>query len=342
MKNSKKSIKDRKIVIISRPGDCFPNIISKGLLKMLQNQGLEAEVIHEISFLMRSLPLKEKPIRWEVNLGFRLRQKIKYFLNDYRLKKKFANADLIIVSECFANLFWKNYIYIEVLRKISNAKIVSYSDGPLNSAPLHKLRWLNENDFDESRFDYNLFLTDKIEQRIDLHSNQYKIGVNLCISDIFQAKNDYQSFKVLLDFDQPGFEKERKLQLTHLQSQNISFTQLKGQYSNNHIRDIYLNHNILFLSFPETFGLSIGEALSLGCKVAIPNRNWVMSWDLFDELPYFFLQYNSENIFKILEEEKNATSEDRFKVIADFKALYPEFVFGHENNLKMFLSNILR
>jgi hypothetical protein len=329
------------ILIVARSGDCFPNIISKGLLKMFQNQGLEAEVIHEIPFLMRSLPLNQKPIRWEVNLGFRVRQKIKYFWNDYRLKKKFAKADLIIVSECFANLFWKNFIYIEVLRKISKAKIVSYSDGPLNSAPLHKLRWLNENDFDESRFDYNLFLTDKIEQRFKLNTNQYKIGVNLCISEKFQTKNNFKSFKVLLDFDQPGFENERKLQLTYLQHQNIPFTRLIGKFSNKHIREIYLNHNILFLSFPETFGLSIGEALSLGCKIAIPNRDWVMSWDLFDELPYFFLQYNSENIFEILEEEKNATLEDRLKVISDSKALYQDFVYGNEDNLKLFLSKVI-
>ena len=238
-------------------------------------------------------------------------------------------------------MFWKNYIYIEVLRKISNAKIVSYSDGPLNSAPLHKKRWLNGNDFNESRFDFNLFLTDKIEKKFELNANQYKIGVNLCISDVFQLNNISDSFKVLLDFDQPGFEDERKLQQTYLQSQYIPFTRLKGIYSNRNLRAIYQNHNILFLSFPETFGLSIGEALSLGCKVAIPNRNWVISWDLFDELPYFFLQYDSENIFQILEEEKNSTLNDRLKVITDFKALYPEFVFGHEDNLKLFLSDVL-
>lgn len=329
-----------RILIISRPGDCFPNIISKGLLEMIRNQGFEAEIAHKIPFLMRSLPLNEKPIRWEVNLGFRLREKIKYFLSDYWFKKKLAKTDLIIVSECFANLFWRNYLYIEVLRKISKAKIVSYSDGPLNSAPLHKTRWLNGNDFNESRFDYNLFLTDKIEQKFELNTNQYKIGVNLCISDVFLLKNISDSFKVLLDFDQPGFDDERKFQQTYLQSQNIPFTRLKGIYSNKNLREIYQNHNILFLSFPETFGLSIGEALSLGCKVAIPNRNWVMSWDLFDELPYFFIQYDSESIFQVLEEEKKTTLKDRLKVIKDFKVLYPEFIFGHTDNLKLFLSDV--
>ena len=168
-----------RIFIVSRPGDCFPNIISKGLLEMIRNQGFEAEVIHAIPFLMRSLPLNEKPIRWEVNIGFRIREKIKYFLTDYRLKKKLAKADLIIVSECFANLFWKNYLYVEILRKVSKAKIVSYSDGPLNSAPDHKLRWLNSDDFDETRFDFNLFVTDKIEQKFELTAKQFKIGVKL-------------------------------------------------------------------------------------------------------------------------------------------------------------------
>ncbi len=327
-----------RILIISRPGDCFPNIISKGLLEMIRNQGFEAEITHEIPFLMRSLPLNEKPIRWEVNLGFRLREKIKYFFHDFLLKKKLAKKDVIIISECFANLFWKNYLYVEAIRKITNARIVSYTDGPLDSAPLHKKRWINNNDRDEDFFDFNLFLTDKIERKVQLKKNQYKIGVNLCISEeIIKVDCD---FKILLDFEQIGFESERTFQKMFLLSQNILFTQLLGQYTNAQIRKIYSEHNILFLSYPETFGLSIGEALCVGCKIAVPDRNWVMSWDIYDELPYFFIIYNSENLYEILEKEKKLSKEERIRVIKDFKSLYPDFIFGNDKNLEMFLHQL--
>ena len=76
-----------RIIIISRPGDCFPNIISKGLKEMIQKQGFEVEILYEIPYLMRSLPLTEQPIRWEANFGFRIREKIKYFFHDFFLKK---------------------------------------------------------------------------------------------------------------------------------------------------------------------------------------------------------------------------------------------------------------
>lgn len=329
-----------KIAIFSRPGDCFPNIISKGLKEMIQKQGFEVEILHEIPFLMRALPLIEQPIRWEANFGFRIREKIKYFFHDFLLKKKLAKKDVIIISECFANLFWRNYLYIEVIRNITNAKIVSYTDGPLDSAPLHKKRWLNNYDRDEGFFDFNLFLTDKIERKVPLKKNQYKIGVNLCISEEIIKSIVDNKFKILLDFEQIGFESERTFQKMFLLSQNILFTQLLGQYTNAQIRKIYSEHNILFLSSPETFGLSIGEALCLGCKIAIPDRNWVISWDIYDELPYFFIIYNSENLYEILEKEKNVSKEERLRVIKDFKSLYPDFIFGNDKNLEIFLHHL--
>lgn len=325
-----------RILIFSRPGDCFPNIISKGLLEMIQNHGFEAEVIHEIPFLMRSLPLNEKPIRWEVNLGFRIREKIKYCWTDYRLKKKLAKADLIVVSECFANLFWKNYLYIEILRKISKAKLVSYSDGPLNSAPDHKLRWLNSNDFDETRFDFNLFVTDKIEQKFELNANQFKIGVKL--TELTEFKLSTKIFQVLFDFDQEGFEEEREFQVRAVNSLGIQNKKLIGKYSNKEIRQIYSESNLLFLSFPETFGLSIAEALYYGCKIMIPDRSWVMSWDLYEELPDCFVVYNRNNITEVLRKELMSVNFSREKIQRQFQEKYPFFVHGNTNELEKFLN----
>jgi hypothetical protein len=328
-----------RIIIISRSGDRFPNIISKGLLEMIQNLGFEGEIIYEIPFLMRSLPLNEKPVRWEANIGFRLREKIKYFIYDYKLKKKLAKSDLIIVSECFANLFWRNYIYVEVLRKISKAKIVSYTDGPLDSAPEHKLRWLTTNDFDETRFDYNLFVTDKIERKLDLNANQFKIGVKLTELNNFKFTSNI--IQVLFDFDQEGFEQERELQIKAVESLGIQYRKLIGKYSNKEIRKIYSESNLIFLSFPETFGLSIAEALYCGCRIIIPDRSWVMSWDLYEKLPECFVVYNSDNIIDVLRKESESTNYSRDKVQRDFLEKYPFFLNGNKNELEKFLIQFL-
>lgn len=326
-----------RILLISRPGDCFPYIISNGLLEMLRKHGFEGEIIHEIPFLMRSLPLNEKPIRWDVNLGFRFRERIKYFRSDYRLRKKLAKADMIIISECFANLFWRNYMYVEILRKISKAKIVSYTDGPLDSAPEHKLRWLNSNDFDETRFDYNLFVTDKIERKWELKANQFKIGVKL--TELANIKLSTNIFQVLFDFDQEGFEEERELQIRTIETLGIRNRKLTGNYSNKEIRQIYSESNLLFLSFPETFGLSIAEALYYGCKIMIPDRSWVMSWDLYEELPECFVVYTGDNIAEILRMESENSNGSREKVQRQFQEKYPFFVNGNTIELENFLNH---
>jgi hypothetical protein len=257
-------------------------------------------------------------------------------LRDHRLKKKLAEADLIIVSECFANLFWRNYMYIEILRKISKAKIVSYSDAPLNSAPIHKLRWLNSNDFDETRFDYNLFVTDKIQRKVELKANQFKIGVKLTELTDFNLSNNI--FQVLFDFEQDGFEEERELQVRAVQSLGIQNKKLFGKYTNKEIRQIYSESNLLFLSSPETFGLSIAEALYYGCKIMIPDRSWVMSWDLYEELPECFVVYNRDNIVEVLISELMSLNNSREKVQRQFQEKYPFFTHGNTNEVEKFLN----
>ena len=245
---------------------------------------------------------------------------------------------MIIISECYANLFWRNYLNIEILRKNSKAKIVSYSDGPLNAAPLHKKRWINENDFDETRFDYNLFVTDKIEQKNALKSNQFKVGIKL--TELFKFKSIESNFQVLFDFDQEGFEEEREYQINVVESLGIRNTKLIGQYSNHEIRKIYSQNNLLFLSFPETFGLSIAEALYYGCKIMIPNRSWVMSWDLYEKLPNCFIEYNIDNIEELLKNEIINQNNSREKVQLEFIEKYPFFINGNTIELQKFIKQV--
>jgi hypothetical protein len=302
-----------KIAIITQDKPCFPRVISEGLRDALINNNCKVELIHAIPFLMRSLPLKKKPIRWHANFNYRLRQKIKYIFHDYFLVKKLQNFDIIIVAESYANLFWENYLYIEILRKKTNAKIISYSDSPLNAAPINKLRWLKSSDFDESRFDANLFLTNTVEVYYPNKANQFTIGVNLSYlykQELFNKNN----ILAVLDFPQNGYESDRLLQIQVLNELGIQTLELKENYSREDILKIYQSATFFFLSSPETFGLSIAECLSFGTLIFTPSSSWPMAWRL----------------------NKNPKSnEDGFLPSMCFK------VYGDEANLKNILNNLI-
>ena len=107
-----------KIAILSRPGDCFPNIISKGLVEMFAKENVYAEIINDaIPMLMRLLPLSEEPKHWKNNLHFRIRNKIKFYFHDYKIINRLEKYDAIILSECLPNAYWRNYYDIESLKK---------------------------------------------------------------------------------------------------------------------------------------------------------------------------------------------------------------------------------
>lgn len=339
-----------KIAIISRGGECFPNIISKGLQGMLRKKNIETTIFNNaIPMLMRLLPLNQQPKHWNNNLQFRLRNKIKYYLDDKKLINEFKSFDAIILSECFPNAFWRNYLCIEELKKIIKKPILSYTDAAIEAAPLHCQKWFTEIDYGSDRYFLNLFPSDVVEKRISPNGNNFSVGLN--ISDSGLQPITKEKFCAVIDFEQAGYELYKTQQIRVLKKMNIPFIELKGRYPIEEIRKIYSEASIFFLAFPETFGLPIAECLATGCYIFTPNSGWPMAWRLDNEpkpwgagdLPDCFCVYSTDDE---LEKKINEIlvnyhiSETPQKVYKIFLQYYNHLYFGNNNNLDVVLKKI--
>lgn len=161
-----------KIALLTRKGDCFPNIIAKGLGELFKEHSVEAKIFEEaIPFLMRLLPLSKQPKHWHNNLHYRLYNKAKYRQKDAALLRELAQYDIIILAECLPNAYWKNYLAIEELRELIGKPIFSYTDAYYQNAPLHRKIWFDANDYDERRYDCNLTPSPVTELRLKPNGN---------------------------------------------------------------------------------------------------------------------------------------------------------------------------
>lgn len=340
-----------QVAILSRQGDCFPNVISQGLAGMLDELGVKSKIFYDgIPMLMRLLPLNKRPKRWHNNLQFRIRNKVVNYSKDRNLIKKLNNYDAIILSECYPNAFWKNYFAIEELRNLCRGPIISYTDGPLAAAPLHQIRHLDTNDYAESIYDFNLFVTDKIEIRKELNRKQAVIGLNIAQhTGLHPSKKE--EFIAVVDFAQPGYDVYRMEQINTLKRLGINTIILEGRYSMKDIRKIYQQASVFFLSFPETFGLPISECLACGAYVFSPDSAWPMAWRLNERLmpmgqgalPDCFQIYTSEAELenKLIKIKKTYDAEKTpLDVFNTFLENYAKFYYGDKDALKYILDQV--
>jgi hypothetical protein len=340
-----------KIAIISRSGPCFPNIISQGLMHSLKQLDNHVDIFYEgIPFLMRLLPLSKRPKRWHNNWHFRLRNKIIFYLKDKAFIKTLNNYDIIIISECYPNAFWKNYFAIEELRKLYKGKVVSYTEAPIEAAPANKLRHFDEDDYDETRFNYNLFVTDRMEIEWVLNEKQSKFGINLTYNKKLVPKTK-TNFIAVVDFAQPGYENIRATQLAILKKLEIETIVLEGRYPIEEIQEIYRNAAIFFMAFPETFGLPIAECLACGTMIATPSSSWPMAWRINENpksneegtLPsQCFKVYKNETDLEqmLIDLQQNFDFiETPLKVVREFKNVYSHFYNGNIEALKSMMKD---
>lgn len=334
-----------RVAILTRPGACFPNLISIGLSDMLRQLGIEHKIFDDaIPFLMRLLPLGEQPKRWANNFHFRVYNKLKNRKQDNQLLSELNKYDLIVLSECLPNAFWKNYLAIETLRnKLNNKPIFSFTDAFINNAPLHQKQWFDGDDHDASRFAVNLCPSPVTEIREEANPNWKAIGVNISISKLKPVIK--KEFVAVVDFEQKGYEPYREQQLAVLKKLGIKTIELKGRYPFEEIREIYQQAAVFFLAFPETFGLPIAENLASGTYIFTPNSGWPMAWRLDEkpmpwgpgQLPDCFKVYqNEEDLEKQLLQLKQQFDGEKtpLQVFDTFMKHYSSFYYGDLNSLK--------
>jgi hypothetical protein len=334
-----------KVAILTRPGACFPNIISSGLSDMLSQLGVEYKIFdNAIPFLMRLLPFNEKPKRWANNFHYRLYNKLKYRKTDTQLLSELKKFDIIILSECLPNAFWKNYLAIETLKiKLNNKPVMSYTDAFINNAPLHQKMWFDNDDYGANRFNVNLCPSPVTEIRSKLDNNWKAIGVNISISNLKPVAK--KEFIAVVDFEQKGYEPYREQQLAVLNKLGIKTIELKGRYPFEEIRKIYQQAAVFFLAFPETFGLPIAECLACGTYIFTPNSGWPMAWRLDEKpmpwgpgiLPDCFKVYQNEEELErqlLLLKQQFDGEKTPLQVFNTFLKYYPDFYYGNLNSLK--------
>lgn len=300
--------------------------------------------------LMRLLPLNKKPKRWYNNFQFRIRNKLTNYLADKKLISELNNYDAIILAECYPNAFWKNYFAIDEMKKKYRGKFISYTEAPIDSAPLNKLKHFDKDDYDEGIYDFNLFVTDLMEVKSNLNSKQVVAGIN--ISHI-ESLHPYpkKEFIAVVDFAQPGYEMYREQQINVLAKLKINTIALEGYYDIEEIRKIYSQAAVFFLSFPETFGLPIAECLASGTYVYSPDSSWPMAWRLNEDakpmgegiLPDCFKIYrnNEELENKLTELLKDYNQEETpIKVFNTFIENYNNFFYGDKKAVKYIIDQI--
>jgi hypothetical protein len=257
--------------------------------------------------------------------------------------------DAIILSECLPNAFWKNYLAIETLRKKLNKPVLSYTDAYLGNAPLHKQKWLKEDDNGADRYLVNLCPSPVTELRGVDNENWKAIGVNISLSGLKPVVK--KEFVAVVDFAQKGYEGYREQQLSALKKLGIKTIVLEGRYPIEEIRKIYQQAAIFFLAFPETFGLPIAECLASGTFIFTPQSGWPMAWRM-DENPLPWGPGRLPDCFKVYHDEadlerqlialRNSYDNNKtpFEVFDCFIKHYSSFYYGDAAALKQVMSSL--
>ncbi|MBS1665940.1 MAG: hypothetical protein JST58_01045 [Bacteroidetes bacterium] len=343
--------KKPRIAILSRPDDRSPKILAMGLQQMLESLGYESAIFYEgSSMLGRLFPLRKK-IYNQIRLHFRIRTKLRYFFRDRALIRQLAQYDIIVLSECIPNAYWRGYYAIEELRARIRKPICLYEVYYLGTSIKYSQELMAGHHHGLERYDWNFSITDTTEKQ-EQPSPEKKwsvIGLDLSHTGLEpQVKNE---FIVLVDFLQAGFEESRKMQLEVLAELGIKTIALEGSYRMEEIRELYKKASVLMVQFPEAFGLPMAECLSTGAYIMVPDPFWAMAWRKKDEhssdfyLPSFFVQYQGR---AGLREKLWAMSRDYDPLVSpqwvsqSFKEAYPHFYSGDLGSLNQAIEQISR
>lgn len=327
-----------KIIIITRPDDASPKVLAESLKKMFDDMDVEAEILFNVSFLSRLLPVFGKNKR-SGRIHFRVKEKLFNFFRDNNIIKKLKRSDAIVLSECTPNGFWRNYHGIEELKsKVKNIPIIYHEVYYLGNAPSQIDKLATENNPTIDRYDWHLAVSEVTEIRTIPKPPWSCVGLNLENTGLKPIPK--QRFFAIVDFEQKGYEEQRNIQKEALKLAGIEVISFEKKMPINKIRNFYQNASIYFITSPEAFGLPIAECLASGTAVFTPSSSWPMSWRLDEnpkmwekgQLPECFVVYNDKDdlVEKLISFKNNFDyKKTPLELNRIFKTNYPHFYYGN-------------
>lgn len=324
------------MLILTHPDDASPKVLAFSLKHMFVTLNVAADISFEINVLRRinTFNYKSKTLGATFLL---LKRKLQFLIHDFKFIKSLNNYDAIIISECTPNSFWLDYHAIEKLKSILHPKpVLLFEVYYLGNTPFQINKLIKKGNPTMERYDWHLAVTDITEVHSKPDVPWSCIGLDL--KSMGLKPQIKEEFFAIVDFEQKGYEANRRMQIEALDKLGIPYVEFKERMPLVKIRDYYSRASLIFVQSPEAFGVPIAECLSYGTAVFTPQAEWLMSWRLISEkqiisnnLPNcFFIYKNFELLVDLLSEFKNSyQSKETPKLIFDsFISNYPHFYKG--------------
>lgn len=331
-----------RVAIITRNENRSPKVLALNLHSQLQRAGIESEIIYATDYLKRLRPFhfsrQGMRMLWEKGM---------HFLEDDKLLRRLKTFDVLILSECIPNAFWRNHYAIEELKRKTRRPVMLLEVYYLGNAPtqIEKLKASGHPLLE--RFDWHLSVSPVTEVRLPEATPWSCIGLDLSATGLKPSAK--RELIALVDFPHPGYERYRELQLNVLAELGIKTICLEGAYTIEEIRACYQQASFYFMQSSEAFGLPIAESLSCGAVVFTGSSAWPMSWRL-DEAPTvhgegklgegLFYVYESKDELKAQLQQLMQTydlTRTPFDVFDRFVSKYPHYYYGRASALKKVL-----
>lgn len=331
--------------------------MADGLKKHLEKLGHEVLLLYDGYYWLTNMPLFKVFLsdiyKLLLNILSGKKKHILRFVDMLLFKARYYNsileADCLIVVDNCPNAFYKDCISrVEELRQIYKGPIVNYDLHYLpNQGWYGMIKEKDSNNFGLERFDWYLPASLVMEYAIPREIPQIysSIGFDLQSKDLFPEQSGYFA---VLDFEHPGYEQERKLQIDALETLGIPYHALKGRYTRSEIRALYRKCNVFFTSVRESFSMPVIEVQLCGAMIATPYAEWLpahfLNKDIYEEgigrLGSNFIVYDN-NKNSLVSKLKNCLhSFDAERNVLNFKKEYPFYYSINETALKDFCDKV--
>ena len=334
-----------KVAILSPTNPSSPFILAENLHSRLKGLGISSKVFFCHDLLHRLCDRKKSGKK----LHFHVRQRMRHAIQDHQTLSRLSTFDAIVLADYIPTAYNPGYFGIVALRARTNRPVYIYEVYSPHNAPSIEAVIRSRFQSDPvQHFDGILHVASTTEIKGTPYPNSFHIGLESKAWNL--APQSSEKISVLVDFEQPGREKARNMQIQLLEQLGIEHTILEGRYSIEEIRKLYAQSSHYIIQSPEAFGLPICENLNLGTQILTEKAHWPMSWrhgnDIQSftdgELPnYFHVFENEDGLRNILTHARHhQTLETSEEVRRKFTEDYPAYYHGAEEGMLKWLDSI--